>query len=59
MLRKSKKFNPWEDDNVARILAAKPSTKHLRWETNSPKPYGNGSPVYGDYIINSWIIARK
>jgi len=53
LLRKSNKFNPWEDDNVARILAAKPSTKHLRWETNSPKPYGNGSPVYGDYIINS------
>lgn len=59
LLRKSNTFNPWKDDETARILSAQPSTKHLRWERSSPKPYGNGSPVYGDYIINSWIIAQK
>lgn len=59
-LRKSNAFNPWENAEVAQILSSQPSAKHARWGgSNSPKQYGVGSPSYGDYVINSWIIARK
>ena len=58
-LRKSNTFNPWENDEIAQILSSQPSTEHFRWRTNGPKQYGVGSPAYGDYVISSWIIARK
>lgn len=58
-LRKSNTFNPWENDEIAQILSSQPSSEHFRWRTNGPKQYGVGSPAYGDYVISSWIIARK
>lgn len=58
-LRKNNPFNPWKDAEVAQVLSAQPSIRHMRWERNSPKPYGAGSPVYGDYMISSWIVAKK